>query len=181
MASSLSSSVTSLSTSLHLLDSSISTLSTGVADLPRLSSVLATTRHFELLPESTLQAAQKSLLGEIVPGVERLLKVAAEEVEKVERREEGLRARSELLEGRLGKEEVRRRSLAGGTTATRKGSFGGGIAAGKKEGNVGGGEKATELKRLRREKERLKYAVERLELQGKQRERELRKSMAAVR
>ena len=170
MAATLSSSVSSLTNSLQLLQSSISTLSTGVADLPRLSSVLASTRHFELLPESTLLSAQKSLLGEIVPGVERLLKVATEEVEKVERREEGLRARSELLEGRLEREEGKRRSSVG-----RKGSLGRGVKV------EGGGEKAVELKRLRREKERLKYAVERLELQGRQRERELRKSMAAVR
>jgi DASH complex subunit SPC19 len=40
--------------------------------------------------------------------------------------------------------------------------------------------KVLELKRLRQKKERLQYAVERLELQSKQRERELRKSMAAV-
>ena len=40
--------------------------------------------------------------------------------------------------------------------------------------------KMLELKRLRQKKERLQYAVERLELQSKQRERELRKSMAVV-
>jgi len=40
--------------------------------------------------------------------------------------------------------------------------------------------KVLELKRLRQKRERLQYAVERLELQSKQRERELRKSMAAV-
>lgn len=34
------------------------------------------------------------------------------------------------------------------------------------------------MRRLVQKKERLKYAVERLELQGRQRERELRKSMA---
>jgi hypothetical protein len=40
--------------------------------------------------------------------------------------------------------------------------------------------KALELKKLRQKKERLQYTVGRLELQSKQRERELRKSMAAV-
>lgn len=39
--------------------------------------------------------------------------------------------------------------------------------------------KAAEFRRLVQKKERLKYAVERLELQSKQRERQLRKSMAA--
>jgi DASH complex subunit SPC19 len=37
--------------------------------------------------------------------------------------------------------------------------------------------KAAELRKLVQKKERLKYAVERLELQSRQRERELRKSM----
>lgn len=39
--------------------------------------------------------------------------------------------------------------------------------------------KAAELRRLVQKKERLKYAVDRLELQSRQKERELRKSMAA--
>lgn len=117
-------------------------------------------------------------MSEIVPAVERLLATASSEVEKVERREEGLRARSELLEGRLEKEEGRR-SLGG---RKRSSSFRGGKGdtLAVSSGGVATGEKAAELKRLRREKERLKYAVERLELQGRQRERELRKSMAAV-
>lgn len=41
------------------------------------------------------------------------------------------------------------------------------------------GAKAAQLRRLVQKKERLKYAVERLELQSRQKERELRKSMAA--
>lgn len=38
--------------------------------------------------------------------------------------------------------------------------------------------KAVQLRRLVQKKERLKYAVDRLELQNRQKERELRKSMA---
>ena len=41
------------------------------------------------------------------------------------------------------------------------------------------GAKAAQLRRLVQKKERLKYAVDRLELQSRQKERELRKSMAA--
>lgn len=178
MSTSLSSSVSSLASSLSLLNSSISTLASGTSDLPRLSRVLSQTRHFELLHERTLLSAQSSLMSEIVPAIDRLLATASTEIEKVERREEGFRARSELLEGRLEREEVRR-SLGG---RSRKGSVGGSL--GGKGGSTAGvatGEKAAELKRLRREKERLRYAVERLELQGRQRERELRKSMAVVR
>jgi DASH complex subunit SPC19 len=47
---------------------------------------------------------------------------------------------------------------------------------------AGGGENATKalhLKSLVQKKERLKYAVDRLELQSTQKERQLRKSMAA--
>jgi DASH complex subunit SPC19 len=39
--------------------------------------------------------------------------------------------------------------------------------------------KAAELKRLVQKKERLKFAVDRLELQSQQKQRQLRKSMAA--
>lgn len=179
MSTSLTSSVSSLASSLSLLNSSISTLATGTSDLPRLSRVLSQTRHFELLPERTLLSAQSALMSEIAPAVERLLATASTEIEKVERREEGLRARSELLEGRLEREEGRR-SLGG--ERARKGSAGGSSGGGGKGAvaSVATGEKAAELKRLKREKERLRYAVERLELQGRQRERELRKSMAAV-
>jgi DASH complex subunit SPC19 len=39
--------------------------------------------------------------------------------------------------------------------------------------------KAAELRRLQQKKERLKFAVDRLELQSTQKQRQLRKSMAA--
>lgn len=44
---------------------------------------------------------------------------------------------------------------------------------------LGDANKAAKLRMLIQKKERLKYAVETLELQSRQRERELRKSMAA--
>lgn len=63
--------------------------------------------------------------------------------------------------------------------AMRKSSGDGG--AGKKsiasEGD--GGREALRLKQARAKKERLEYAVERLSLQAQQRERQLRKSVAA--
>ncbi|KAF9891727.1 hypothetical protein FE257_003208 [Aspergillus nanangensis] len=167
MANPLSSSVASLQSSLHLLDSSISTLDSGINDFPRLCKVLNTARHFELLPEPTLREAQQSLLDEITPSIAHLLSLASNHVEKLSRREEGLRAKCELQEGRLYSNETRDSSSRGSRSVSSQGQRG--SSAGR----------ATELRRLVQKKERLQYAVERLELQRGQRERQLRKSMAA--
>ncbi|KAJ0416838.1 DASH complex subunit Spc19 [Aspergillus carlsbadensis] len=167
MAASLQASVASLQSSLQLIDSSISILDSGVSDFPRMSKVLQTTRHFELLPEPTLREAQQSLLDEITPSIAHLLSLASNHVEKLSRREQGLRAKCELQEGRLNSSETRQNL----SRAQRRGPASGG----------GGGDsaaKAAEMRRLVQKKERLQYAVERLELQSKQRERQLRKSMA---
>jgi DASH complex subunit SPC19 len=188
MANSLSSSVNSLQSSLQLLDSSISTLDSGINDFPRMCKVLQTTRvsvliimirkqtqytdvvilqHFELLPEPTLREAQQSLLDEITPSIAHLLSLASNHVEKLSRREQGLRAKCELQEGRLYSNENR------ATTSRSQSSASGD----RQRGSAAG--KAAELRRLVQKRERLQYAVERLELQSKQRERQLRKSMAA--
>ncbi|RAH42042.1 DASH complex subunit SPC19 [Aspergillus brunneoviolaceus CBS 621.78] len=173
MAEHLQLSVSSLQSSLQLLDSSISTLDAGVSDFPRLSKVLQTTRHFELLPEPTLREAQQSLLDEITPSIAHLLELATNHVEKLSRREQGLRAKCDLQQGRLYSNEERqqqKRQLA--NKPNPKPRAGAAAAAASKAA------KAAELRRLIQKKERLQYAVERLELQGKQRERQLRKSMA---
>ncbi|KAL2809191.1 mitotic spindle biogenesis protein Spc19 [Aspergillus granulosus] len=165
MAASLQSSVASLQSSLQLIDSSISILDSGVSDFPRMSKVLQTTRHFELLPEPTLRDAQQSLLDEITPSITHLLTLASSHVEKLSRREQGLRAKCELQEGRLHSSEARQN--LGRAQRVTSGGQGAGSAA-----------KAAEMRRLVQKKERLQYAVERLELQSTQRERQLRKSMA---
>ncbi|KAJ5156047.1 DASH complex subunit Spc19 [Penicillium capsulatum] len=174
MSSSLSSSVSSLQSSLQLLDNSINTLDSGVNDFPRLCKVLQTTRHFELLPEPTLKEAQQSLLDEITPSIAHLLSLASNHVEKLARREQGLKAKCELQEGRLSsnteKNPMANRSQSQSSAATR------GQLAGASNNAA---HKALELRRLVQKKERLKYAVDRLELQSTQRERQLRKSMAA--
>ncbi|KAJ5095621.1 DASH complex subunit Spc19 [Penicillium alfredii] len=173
MAASLSSSVSSLQSSLQLLDNSINTLDSGVNDFPRLCKVLQTTRHFELLPEPTLREAQQSLLDEITPSIAHLLSLASNHVEKLARREQGLKAKCDLQEGRLSSNSDARSS------ATRAQSQSNALR-GRLAGSGGGSSaNAAELRRLVQKKERLKYAVERLELQSTQRERQLRKSMAA--
>ncbi|RAK77181.1 DASH complex subunit SPC19 [Aspergillus fijiensis CBS 313.89] len=175
MAEHLQLSVSSLQSSLQLLDSSISTLDAGVSDFPRLSKVLQTTRHFELLPEPTLREAQQSLLDEITPSIAHLLELATNHVEKLSRREQGLRAKCDLQQGRLYSNEERqqqKRQLANKPNPKPRAGAAAAAAAASKAA------KAAELRRLIQKKERLQYAVERLELQGKQRERQLRKSMA---
>ncbi|PGH13459.1 hypothetical protein AJ80_06328 [Polytolypa hystricis UAMH7299] len=174
MAESLSSSVTSLQSSLQCLESSIDILDAGVSDFPRLTKILQTTRHFELLPEPTVREAQAAILDEITPSIAHLLSVASNHVEKLARREEALRAKAELQEGRLSHDSrPSSRSSSRPQQQRRPGVFGGGGGL-----NDGSG-RAAELKKLVQKKERLQYAVERLELQAKQRQRELRKSMAA--
>ena len=168
---SLGPAVSSLRSSLSLLQSSISVLDEGVSDFPRLCRVLQTQQHFELLPEPSLREAQQSLLDEITPAIGQLLSTAETHVIQLGRKEESLKARYELLEGRLS--HGKRNSSIGGVQPFAKDR-----TAGQSAGLTDA--KILELKRLRQKKERLQYAVERLELQSKQRERELRKSMAVV-
>ncbi|CEJ55989.1 Putative Mitotic spindle biogenesis protein [Penicillium brasilianum] len=177
MSSSLASSVTSLQSSLQLLDNSISTLDSGVNDFPRLCKVLQTTRHFELLPEPTLREAQQSLLDEITPSIAHLLSLSSNHVERLARREQSLKAKCDLQEGRLSSNPESRssasRAQGQGNAALR------GLAGSSSARSSSAAAKALELRRLVQKKARLKYAVDRLELQSTQRERQLRKSMAA--
>ncbi|PSR87247.1 DASH complex subunit Spc19 [Coniella lustricola] len=151
--------VASLRNSVSLLESSVNTLGSGVADFPRLSIVLKTVRHYELIPQPTLAAAEASLRDEIGPFVSHLLDRAEHQVERQARRIETLKARSDLNAGRLGRES---------STSTRSGS--GGPAA-RKTLDGGAGLRA---RAVRQKKEALKYSVERLELEVVQKERELR-------
>ncbi|KAK2867999.1 hypothetical protein FQN49_003261 [Arthroderma sp. PD_2] len=171
MAAALSASVSSLRASLQLLESSIDILDEGVNDFPRLCKVLQSTRHFELLPEPTLKEAQQAILDEITPSISHLLTLASNHTDKLARRQEALKAKAELQEGRLYHEP--QPSSRGNLHQERKGAYSTSMAGGVP------GSKAAELRKLTQRKERLQYAVDRLELQSKQRERQLRKSMAA--
>ena len=166
--------VSSLRSSLSLLESSISILDEGVSDFPRLCKVLQTQQHFELLPEPTLREAQQSLVDEIVPAIDQLLSTAENHISQLERKEESLKARSELLEGRMNSNRRRTSSFGAGSAQHLR-------AVQSQSGAPLSDAKKLEMKSLQRKKERLQYAIDRLELQSKQRERELRKSMAIVR
>ncbi|EDN08883.1 mitotic spindle biogenesis protein Spc19 [Histoplasma capsulatum] len=185
MASSLSSSVSSLQMSLQLLESSINILDEGVNDFPRICKVLQTTRHFELLPEPTVREAQKAIHDEINPSIAHLLSLASNHIDKLSRREQSLKAKFELQQGRLSHDDdddgddnnnnnpfaSRRRN---NSQQARKP-----LSTGKNVMETAATARAAELRKLVQKKERLRYTVERLELQSKQRERQLRKSMAA--
>lgn len=85
-------------------------------------------------------------------------------LDRLGRKEKGLIARKELLDGRLG--EVMVADGLGGRRRRR-------LTEGRMD------EREERLRLLRQKKDRLAYAVERLSLQAQQRERQLRKSMAA--
>lgn len=163
--------VASLQASLTLLESSVSVLDEGVSDFPRMRKVLQTQQHFELVPESTLRAAQQSLADEISPAIQQLLSTAESYVDQLSRKEQGLKARYELIEGRLGSE---RNSTTRQSQKQRSAPF-------ASHGSTSGDGKILQMKRLQQKKDQLQFAIERLELQSKQKERELRKSMAFAR
>ena len=165
----------SLATSTALLSSTLSILDTGTTDLQRLRTVLSQTRHFELLPTSSLAAAQSAVIDELTPEIESLLSKAESVVERRERREEWLRARWALGEGRLGRDPdlATKAEIRNSSTSTL------GTKQFEEERTQAPSIDDSKVKRLRQKKERLSYAVDRLTLQANQRERQLRMSMAA--
>ncbi|KAK3311676.1 DASH complex subunit Spc19 [Chaetomium strumarium] len=182
--------VASLRTSLSFLESSVATLGAGVQDFPRLSSILKTVRHYELIPQPTLAAAEASLHDEIGPFVALLLDRADKHLERQARRIETLKARADLNAGRLSHyppppaSSSSGQEIGGGRSGGSKNLAGAAKGQGKergggKQGGGGGrrpldGGAALRAKVVRQRKEALKYSVERLELEVLQKERELR-------
>lgn len=152
--------VSSLRSSLRFLESSVQTLDAGVADLPRLARVLRSVRHYELIPQHTLAAAEASLRGEIGPYIALLLARADAQIERQDRRIETLKARAELQHGRLARPDGQQ---AGHSAAAR--------------GRRLSGEDKLRARAVRQRKEAMKYGVKRLELEVMQKERELRKRL----
>ncbi|KAL1656887.1 DASH complex subunit spc19 [Didymella pomorum] len=163
MASALEGCVASLRASMQNLDSTINILDDGVSDMPRLA------KHFELISETDLQTAQGALLSEIRPEVDNLLKRVENYLDKLERREQSLIAKCDLNDGRLGRDST-------GGSASRPASR---VAAGRSNARAASAQQELRFKQLKARRDRLSYAVETLELQAKQRERQLRMSMAA--
>jgi len=162
--------VSSLRQSLTFLNNSVDTLGQGISDFPRLTTVLKSVRHYELIPQPSLAAAEASLRDEIGPAIATLLERVDNENARIERRVEGLKARADLQAGRLRQEE----RAAGGDA----GHYGGG---GKKNSRATNARLDADAKLrarvVRQRKEALKYSVERLELEVLQKERELKKRL----
>lgn len=170
--------VASLRNSLAYLESSVATLaaettnssngggSTGaVADMPRLASVLKTVRHYELVPQPTLAAAEQSLQSEIGPAVAQLLDRASHQLARQARRIDTLQARAALQAGRLEGDGPEPQAKA-----TKSGPLGRKTAS----------KNAVDPLRARmvhQRKEQLKYSVARLEREVAQKERELRQRL----
>ena len=124
--------------------------------------MLTVNRHFELLSEPEIQAAQDSLREEIVPEFRHLLGRVEGQLERMERREKGLVSRGELLGGRLEGLNEGKRKVA----VPRRGTSAGGFAGGLGEAHgVGSRENVERMRQLKAKKERLMYTVERLALQ----------------
>lgn len=127
-----------------------------------------TPQHFELISEPDLHAAQSALLSEIRPEVENLLTRVANYLDKLERREQSLIAKHDLNDGRLGRD-----------SSSGESAFAAKSGEGRSAGRAMSAVQEVKYKQLRAKKQRLSYAVETLEMQAKQRERQLRMSMAA--
>ncbi|KAI1749322.1 DASH complex subunit Spc19 [Xylaria castorea] len=172
--------VAALRTSLSFLESSVATLESGVSDFPRLVSVLKTARHYELIPQSTLQTAEASLRSDLAPAISTLLDRADAHIDRVDRRVESLKARAELQQGRLINNSDNSHSSSSRHHSGNNNNV-------KNKGGSGGGSSSTQLDRggaaklrarvLGQRREALQYSVERLELEVLQKERELRKRL----
>jgi len=90
-------------------------------------------------------------------------------LDKLERREQSLIAKCDLNDGRLGRDSTGGSAPRPGSRGAQRGAAGRGMSA----------QQELRFKALKAKKDRLSYAVETLELQAKQRERQLRMSMAA--
>jgi DASH complex subunit SPC19 len=134
-------------------------------------------QHFELISEPSLLSAQTALLSEIQPEVSSLLTRVSTYLDKLERREQSLIAKYELQQGRLDSTTPVSASRPGSRGRAKSFSKVGAGGASSGAGNLSGLE-VMKMKQLRQKKERLNFAIERLQLQAGQRERQLRKSMA---
>ncbi|CAK7245576.1 MAG: DASH complex subunit spc19 [Sporothrix thermara] len=147
----------------------------AVADLPRFARVVQSVRHYELVPQPTLAAAEASLQNEIGPAVAALLDRAAHQLARQARRIDTLQARAALLAGRL-EEPSTSTSVSGGGGS---GGSGGRAKEPTKKGRTVASAAPDHLRArmVHQRKEQLKYSVARLEREVAQKERELRQRL----
>lgn len=124
------------------------------------------------MTESKLIAAQSVLLSSLTPELNALFSRVENYLDRLERQEKSLIAKAEVQEGRLQSveeaREARSRPLSRKSVYTDNG-----------EENEIGQKEIERMRKLKVKKERLKFAIERLNLRAGQAERSLRKSMAA--
>jgi DASH complex subunit SPC19 len=155
---------------MRLLDELLVLRATCLAMTPRRTSPPPLTtppsppQHYELIPQPTLQAAEASLRDEIGPSIVLLLDRAERQLDRLARRVDTLKARSELQAGRLASTSS---SAAAATTTTT-----GGVK--RKAGNrlARADEARFKARALRARKDALLYSIQRLELEALQKERE---------
>jgi DASH complex subunit SPC19 len=137
-------------------------------------------QHFELVSEPSLQTAQQTLLSSLEPELNALLSRVEAHLDKMSRREQSLLAKAELQEGRLSNPSQAGRQSSASRQSSRGAAGAAGAGNASSHSSTGGLSSLEQLKisQLRQKKERLSYAVGRLEMQAGQRERQLRKSMA---
>jgi DASH complex subunit SPC19 len=123
-------------------------------------------QHYELIPQSSLAAAETSLRDEIGPYIALLLSRADAQIERQDRRIETLKARSELQQGRIN-----------AATGDQDDDGYHHQKAARSRGRQLKGEDKLRARAVRQRKEALRYGVERLELEVLQKERELRKRL----
>ncbi|CEH12678.1 DASH complex subunit Spc19 [Ceraceosorus bombacis] len=91
--SSLASCVSSVELSCATLESSVSMLAASTADFDRLSKVLASKRHFDLVSEADIRSARNHLSAEIAPQLRELIPMAEQAVQREERIVKALRTK----------------------------------------------------------------------------------------
>ncbi|CAK7568148.1 MAG: DASH complex subunit spc19 [Sporothrix epigloea] len=172
--------VASLRSSLSYLESAVATLGASpcsgqgspatlgaVADMPRFGHVVKAVRHYELVPQPTLAAAEASLQNEIGPAVASLLERAEHQLARQARRIDTLQARAALQAGRL---EEPSTSTADRRALSRADPHRSSKVAGAPTSDL-------RARMIHQRKEQLKYSVERLEREVSQKERELRQRL----
>ncbi|CAK7236217.1 DASH complex subunit spc19 [Sporothrix curviconia] len=143
----------------------------AVADMPRFGSVVKTVRHYELVPQPTLAAAEASLQNEIGPAVAALLDRASHQLARQARRIDTLQARAALQAGRLEEPQPSSSSRGAAAAAQRTGKATATVTA------TAGPTSDLRARMIHQRKEQLKYSVARLEREVAQKERELRQRL----
>jgi DASH complex subunit SPC19 len=143
--------VISLSSSVSLLNQSLSSLDSQIEDFSRLGNILDQNRIFTLIPEHDIQSAKKNVVDEIEPKMLKLVELIKMKISKLDRK-------SSSLESKIQLNSVRINNFRNDSTEVEI---------------VGSQEELDQLRQLKLKKDRLKYRLSSIKLQN----RKLRLSM----